>query len=52
VPVEFLSDEEAARFGRYNGPPSRAELEKVFFLDDADKAVVASAASMPRCAWC
>jgi hypothetical protein len=41
VPVEFLSDEEAARFGRYCGPPSHAELEKAFFLDDADKAEVA-----------
>jgi len=37
VPVEFLSDEEAARFGRYDGPPTRAELEKLFFLEDADK---------------
>ncbi len=35
MPVEFLSDEEAARFGRYDGSPSRAELERVFFLDDA-----------------
>ena len=41
VPVEFLSDEEAAQFGRYNGPPSRSEMEKLFFLDDADKEEVA-----------
>jgi TnpA family transposase len=41
VPVEFLSDEEAARFGRYDGSPSRAELERAFFLDDADRALVA-----------
>ncbi|MGI8806704.1 MAG: DUF4158 domain-containing protein [Acidimicrobiales bacterium] len=40
MPVEFLSDEEAARFGRYDGPPSRAELERAFFLDDADRALV------------
>jgi TnpA family transposase len=40
VPVEFLSDEEAARFGRYDGSPSRAELERAFFLDDADRALV------------
>ena len=38
--VEFLSDQEAARFGRYEGPPSRAELERAFFLDDADRALV------------
>ncbi|MFG2246377.1 Tn3 family transposase [Spirillospora sp. NPDC048823] len=37
----FLSDEEAAAYGRYTGPPSRAELEKLFFLDDADRELIA-----------
>ena len=41
MPVEFLSDEEAARCGRFAGAPSRAELERAFFLDDVDKALVA-----------
>ncbi|WP_352231761.1 DUF4158 domain-containing protein [Microtetraspora sp. NBRC 16547] len=36
----FLSDGEAARYGRFCGAPSRAELEKVFFLDDADRRLV------------
>jgi TnpA family transposase len=40
MPVVFLSDEEAAAYGRYTGRPSRAELEKLFFLDDADRALV------------
>jgi uncharacterized protein DUF4158 len=40
VPVEFLSDVEAGAFGRYEGAPSRAELERFFFLDDADRALV------------
>jgi hypothetical protein len=35
VPVEFLSDEQAAAHGRFAGVPSRAELERFFFLDDA-----------------
>ena len=27
-------------YGRFNGAPSQAELEKVFFLDDADRVLV------------
>jgi hypothetical protein len=41
VPVDFLTDEEAGSYARYNGPPSRSELERSFFLDDADKALIA-----------
>jgi hypothetical protein len=40
MPVDFLSDGEAARYGRFAGAPGRAELEKLFFLDDADKAPI------------
>jgi len=36
VPVEFLSDEQAEVYGQFIGEPSRAELERFFFLDDAD----------------
>lgn len=35
------STEEEAAYGRFVGPPSRAELERFFFLDDADKRLVA-----------
>jgi Domain of unknown function (DUF4158) len=41
MPVVFLSDVEAAAYGRYTGPPSRAELEKLFFLGDADRKLIA-----------
>lgn len=41
MPVEFLSDEQVAGFGRFVGEPSRAELERFFFLDDVDRALVA-----------
>jgi hypothetical protein len=41
VPVEFLTDQEAAAYGRFDGVPSREELERAFFLDDADKALIA-----------
>jgi hypothetical protein len=40
VPVEFLTDVQAAGYGRFAGPLSRGELERWFFLDDADLAVV------------
>ena len=41
MPVEFLSDEEASAYGVYRGVPSQSDLEKLFFLDDADQALVA-----------
>jgi hypothetical protein len=40
VPVEFLIDVVAARYGRFDGPPAPVALEKIFFLDDADKRLV------------
>ncbi|MGH9123882.1 MAG: Tn3 family transposase [Acidimicrobiales bacterium] len=40
MPVEFLTDEEAASYGCFNGVPQREELERAFFLDDADKALI------------
>ena len=41
MPVEFLSDNEVAAYGRFTAAPSRADLERVFFLDDEDRALVA-----------
>ena len=37
MPVEFLSDREAAAFGRYGGSVPQADLERFFFLDDSDR---------------
>ncbi|MBC6470438.1 DUF4158 domain-containing protein [Actinomadura alba] len=40
MPVDFLTDDEAAAYGRFAGAPSLADLERVFFLDDEDRALV------------
>jgi hypothetical protein len=34
VPVEFLSEEQVARFGRFVADPSPLELARFFRLDD------------------
>jgi hypothetical protein len=40
MPVEFLTDAQAAAYSRFTQPPSLAELERFFFLDDTDMALV------------
>ncbi len=40
MPVDFLTDEQAAAYARFVGAPSQAELERFFFLDDADRSAV------------
>lgn len=41
VPVEFLTDEQAAAYGRFVEEPTRPELERFFFLDDVDRDLIA-----------
>jgi hypothetical protein len=42
VPVEFLSEEQVARFGRFVADPSPLELERFFHLDDEALKLLAS----------
>ncbi|MEZ0070863.1 DUF4158 domain-containing protein [Planotetraspora sp. GP83] len=41
MPVEFLTDEQAASYGAFQGVPTRPELERFFFLDDDDRDLIA-----------
>jgi len=42
VPVEFLTDAQAATYGCYAGPPSTAELDRCFLLDDQARGLIES----------
>ncbi|GAT70050.1 transposase [Planomonospora sphaerica] len=39
--VEFLTDEQAAAYGRFGGEPTQAELERFFLLDQSDRDLIA-----------
>jgi Domain of unknown function (DUF4158) len=55
MPVEFLTDKQVAEYGRFARPPSRAELERFFLLNDRDRELVEqrrrSQKPMPARAW-
>nr|WP_245770104.1 DUF4158 domain-containing protein [Streptomyces radiopugnans] len=59
MPVEFLTDEQAASYGKFDEEPTRPELERFFFLDDEDRKLTAKrrgttvgSGSLPGCARC
>jgi len=40
MPLEFLTDAQVAGYGRFEGVPSRADLERFFVLDEVDKKLI------------
>src|SRR5664279_2472724 len=48
MPMEFLTDAQVAGYGRFDGVPSRAALERFFFLDDAAKDLLGDRRAVPE----